>query len=105
LFEVDRPVQAEKTLFELLKDYKIQGELYKADYELTIGPALEKIKAKFVCNNEIQISDEEKEKYIMKIVKKINNFKKFTDRIQQYLRQNMYKFNQQNQELSCNINN
>ncbi len=48
LFEVNHPIQAEKKLFELLKDYKYSNELIKADYEIVIKPQLECIKSLYV---------------------------------------------------------
>ena len=65
LFLVKQPINAEKRLFELLKDYNIQKEMFKADYETIIKPALEKIKTEF----NIDIKVDNKNKYIGKINK------------------------------------
>lgn len=65
LFLVKQPINAEKKLFELLKDYNIQKEMFKADYETIIKPALEKIKVEF----NIDIKVDNKSKYIDKINK------------------------------------
>lgn len=65
IFLVKQPINAEKRLFELLKDYNIQKEMFKADYETIIKPALEKIKTEF----NIDIKVDNKSKYIGKINK------------------------------------
>ena len=105
LFEVKQPVQAEKQLFELLKDYKHNNEIYKADYEITIKPQLELIKTQYCCNNERIVTEQEKQKYRTKLAKKINNFIKHSVQIQHYVLTNMYKFNKHNSELMCNAHN
>jgi hypothetical protein len=105
LFEVKQPVQAEKQLFELLKDYKHNNEIYKADYEITIKPQLEFIKTQYCCNNERIVTEQEKQKYRTKLAKKINNFIKHSVQIQHYVLTNMYKFNKHNSELMCNAHN
>jgi len=48
LFQVKQPIQAEKKLFELLKDYKYSNEIIKADYENVIKPHLDCIKTLYV---------------------------------------------------------
>ena len=105
LFEVKQPVQAEKQLFALLKDYKYNNELYKADYENTIKPQLEFIKTQYCCNNERIITDEEKQKYKTKLAKKINNFTKHLVQIQHYTLTNMHKMNKYNSQLMSNAHN
>ena len=105
LFEVKQPVQAEKQLFELLKDYKHNNEIYKADYEITIKPQLEFIKTQYCCNNERIVTEQEKQKYRTKLAKKINNFIKHSVQIQHYILTNMHKFNKHNSELMCNAHN
>jgi hypothetical protein len=105
LFEVKQPVQAEKQLFELLKDYKYNNEMYKADYENTIKPQLEFIKTQYYCNNERIITDEEKQKYKTKLAKKINNFTKHLVQIQHYMLTNMHKMNKYNSQLMSNAHN
>jgi len=105
LFEVKQPVQAEKQLFELLKDYKHNNEIYKADYEITIKPQLEFIKTQYCCNNERIITEQEKQKYRTKLAKKINNFIKHLVQIQHYILTNMHKFNKHNSQLMCNMHN
>jgi hypothetical protein len=102
LFEVKQPVQAEKQLFELLKDYKHNNEIYKADYEMTIKPQLEIIKTQYLCNNERIITEQEKQKYKSKITKKINNFIKHLFQIQNYIFSNIDKFNKHNSQLINN---
>lgn len=102
LFEVKQPIQAEKKLFELLKDYKHNNEIYKADYEITIKPQLEFIKNQYCCNNERIITEQEKQKYKTKIVKKINNFTKHLFQIQNYISSNLHKFNTQNSQILGN---
>lgn len=104
LFEVNQPIQAEKQLFEWLKDYKHNNEIYKADYEITIKPQLEAIKQQYCCNNERIISEQEKQKYKTKISKKINNFVKHVFQIQNYILTNLYKFNTHNDLLISNTN-
>jgi hypothetical protein len=96
LFEVKQPIQAEKQLFELLKDYKHHNEIYKADYEITIKPQLEAIKQQYCCNNERILTEQEKQKYKTKISKKINNFVKHVFQIQNYIMTNISKFNTYN---------
>ena len=69
LFKVKQPIQAEKHLFKLLKDYKNSNE----DYEMIIKPQLEYIKQLYICNEDERIiTIEEKEKYKLKLTKKIN---------------------------------
>jgi hypothetical protein len=84
LFEVKQPVQAEKQLFELLRDYKYSNELVKADYEMIIKPQLEHIKKIYFPNNERIITEQEKQKYKNKLAKKINNFHKHLYKVEQY---------------------
>lgn len=103
LFEVKQPVQAEKQLFELLKDYKHNNEIYKADYEITIKPQIEFIKKQYCCNNERIVTEQEKQKYKTKIVKKINYFTKHLFQIQNYISSNLHKFNTQNSQIIGNI--
>lgn len=103
LFEVKQPIQAEKQLFELLKDYKHNNEFYKADYEITIKPQLEFIKNQYCCNNERMITEQEKQKYKTKFVKKINNFTKHLFQIQNYISSNLHKFNTQNSQIIGNM--
>lgn len=105
LFEVKQPIQAEKHLFELLKDYKHNNEIYKADYEITIKPQLEFIKTQYCCNNERIITEQEKQKYRTKLAKKINNFTKHLAQIQQYILTNMHKCNTHNSQLLGNTHN
>jgi hypothetical protein len=62
LFEVKQPIQAEKQLFEFLKDYKHNNEIYKANYEITIKPQLEAIKKLYCCNNDRIFTEQEKQK-------------------------------------------
>ena len=50
LFEVKTPIQAEKQLFTLLKDYKYSNELIKADYKLVIKPYLTLIQSIYSFN-------------------------------------------------------
>jgi hypothetical protein len=50
LFEVKRPLQAEKEIFNLLKDYKYSNELIKADYDMIIKPHLGEIKYLYKIN-------------------------------------------------------
>ena len=47
LFQVFNPVKAEKKLFSILDDYRYQKELFKADYDTIIKPALLKIEEEF----------------------------------------------------------
>jgi len=105
LFEVKQPVQAEKQLFELLKDYKHNNEIYKADYEITIKPQLDAIKKQYCCNNERIITEQEKQKYKTKLSKKINNFVKHLFQIQNYISTNLHKFNKHNSQLLGNTYN
>lgn len=105
LFEVKQPIQAEKQLFELLKDYKHNNEIYKADYEITIKPQLDAIKQQYCCNNKRIITEQEKQKYKIKISKKIDNFVKHLFQIQNYIMTNDYKFNKYNSQLTSNIYN
>ena len=105
LFEVRQPVQAEKQLFELLKDYKHNNEIYKADYEINIKPQLNAIKMQYCCNNERIITEQEKQKYKTKLSKKINNFVKHLFQIQNYIISNHYKFNKHNSQLINNTQN
>jgi hypothetical protein len=105
LFEVKQPIQAEKQLFEFLKDYKHNNEIYKADYEITIKPQLEAIKKLYCCNNERIITEQEKQKYKTKISKKINNFVKHLFQIQNYIMTNISKFNKHNSQLIGNTYN
>lgn len=107
LFEVKQPIQAEKQLFELLKDYKYNNEIYKADYEITIKPQLEAIKQQYCCNNKRIITEQEKQKYQKKISKKINNFVKHLFQIQNYMMTNLClnKFNKYNSQIISNMYN
>lgn len=102
LFEVKQPVQAEKQLFDTLKDYKHSNEIYKADYEMTIKPQLEMIRTQYFPNNERIITEQEKQKYKTKLSKKINNFVKYPLQIQNYIITNLGKFNSTNQQILCN---
>ena len=75
LFLVRQPIKAESRLFELLKDYNTQKEIFKADYDTIIKPALEQIHNEF----NIDIKVDNKDKYISKInkiIKKINYYSK-----------------------------
>ena len=47
LFQVFNPVKAEKKLFSLLDDYRYQKELFKADYDTIIKPALLQTETEF----------------------------------------------------------
>jgi hypothetical protein len=105
LFEVKQPVQAEKQLFELLKDYKHNNEIYKADYEIIIKPQLNAIKLQYFYNDERTITEQEKQKYKTKLSKKINNFVKYLFQIQNYIMSNHYKFNKHNSQLINNTQN
>lgn len=108
LFKVKQPIQAEKHLFKLLKDYKNSNELVKADYEMTIKPQLEYIKQLYNCNNnedERIITIEEKEKYKLKLTKKRNNFIKYIIQVENYILSNIDKFNKHNLNLLSNIYN
>lgn len=105
LFEVKQPIQAEKQLFELLKDYKHNNEIYKADYEITIKPHLETIKQLYCLNNERIITEQEKQKIKTKLLKKINNFIKNLLPIQNYILLTFYKFNKHNSQLIGNTQN
>lgn len=105
LFEVRQPVQAEKQLFELLKDYKHNNEIYKADYEIIIKPQLNAIKLQYFYNDDRTITEQEKRKYKTKLSKKINNFVKYLFQIQNYIISNHYKFNKHNSQLINNTQN
>jgi hypothetical protein len=107
LFEVVQPVQAEKHLFDLLTDYKYKNEMYKADYELTIKPQLETIKALYCRENGgvRVLSEKEKKKIEGRFVKKIKQFVNHLWRIQSYIYSNMSKFNQHNSRVLCNVAN
>jgi len=105
LFEVKQPVQAEKHLFELLKDYKHSNEIYKADYEITIKPQLDAIKKQYCCINERIITEQEKQTYKTKISKKIIIFVKHVFQIQHYITINLNTFNKHNSQLISNIYN
>lgn len=102
LFEVKQPVQAEKQLFELLKDYKHNNEIYKANYEITIKPQLHTIKTQYCCNNERIITEQEKQKYRTKLSKKSNNFVKHLYQIQNYIISNLNNFNKHNSQIIVN---
>ena len=60
LFLVRQPIKAETRLFDLLRDYNTQKEIFKADYYTIIKPALEQIKNEF----NIDIKIDNKDKYI-----------------------------------------
>jgi hypothetical protein len=106
LFEVKQPIQAEKQLFELLKDYKHNNEIYKADYELIIKPQLYAIKTQYCCsNNERIITELEKQKCKTKLSKKLNNFVKHLFQIQNYIMSNMNKYNKHNSQIISNTYN
>ena len=106
LCKVNKPIQAEKQLFELLKDYKYSNEIYKADYITEIKPKLETIREQFCYNNDLQIiTEQEKIKYKNKLLKKINNFIKQLDKIQTYLQTSMHKFSQKNSGIISNMYN
>jgi len=47
LVAVFNPVKAEKKLFDLLDDYRYQKEMFKADYETIIKPAIDLIESDF----------------------------------------------------------
>ena len=75
LFLVRQPIKAETRLFDLLRDYNTQKEIFKADYDTIIKPALEQIKNEF----NIDIKVDNKGRYIGKIdkvVKKITSYSK-----------------------------
>ena len=75
LFLVRQPIKAETRLFDLLRDYNTQKEIFKADYDTIIKPALEQIKNEF----NIDIKIDNKDKYtgkINKVIKKINYYSK-----------------------------
>lgn len=75
LFLVREPINAERRLFDLLKDYNTQKEMFKADYDTIIKPALERIKNEF--NIDIKINN--KDRYsgkISRINKKISYYSK-----------------------------
>ena len=75
LFLVRQPIKAERRLFELLREYNTQKEIFKANYDLIIKPALEQIKNEF----NIDIKVDNKDRYIGKInkmVKKITYYSK-----------------------------
>lgn len=102
LFEVRQPIQAETHLFELLKDYKYQKEMYKADYEMTIKPQLETIRQLY-CNNVARVvSEQEKKKLKTRLTKRIKHFVKHLYRIQSHIISNMSNFNQHNSQIACN---
>jgi len=108
LFKVKQPIQAEKHLFKLLKDYKNSNELVKADYDMIIKPQLEYIKQLYVCNNnedERIITIEEKEKYKRKLSKKINNFIKYIIQVENYILSNIHTVNNHNSNLLSNTYN
>lgn len=75
LFLVRQPIKAERRLFELLRDYNTQKELFKADYDTIIRPVLEQIKNEF----DINVKLNNKDRYIGKInkvIKKIPYYSK-----------------------------
>ncbi len=75
LFLVRQPIKAERRLFELLREYNTQKEMFKADYDTIIKPALEQIRNEF----NIDIKVDNKDRYIGKInkvVKKITYYSK-----------------------------
>lgn len=102
IFPVYQPNKAEKELFALLKDYNIQNELFKADFDTIIDPALEKIKEKYQNDR----SDEVVKKYVyrnrMSIAKKmINNSPDFKDELMKILNTMSMK----NQQAGCELYN
>ncbi len=101
LFEVKQPIQAEKELFGLLKNYKNTNEIIKADYTLIIKPNLELIKNKYTLNSETILSQKEKNKYKNILVKKRKYFITHLFRIQQYLTSLLNTVNKHNSELIC----
>lgn len=105
LFEVKFPLQAERKLFELLKDYKNDNEIVKADFEMIIKPQLECIQKLFHCNNERLMTEQEKQKYITKFTKKIKNFITHFYQIQNYISLNIDNFNKYNLPLIINFQN
>ncbi len=106
LFEVKQPIQAEKQLFELLKDYKCNNEIFKGDYEIIIKPQIEVIKNIYSCNNNNRIiTEEEKNKYRLKLLKKVNYFILHLSKIQYYITSQLHKFNKHNSQLLSNVYN
>ena len=77
LFLVRQPIKAESRLFELLKDYNTQKEIFKADYDTIIKPALEQIHNEF----NIDIKVDNKDKYISKINRNSANKNVRTNRL------------------------
>ena len=102
LFKVIQPIQAEKHLFELLKDYKYMNEMYKADYDIIIKPQLDVIKTQYLCNNEQILIEHAQQKYKTKISKKINHFVKHVFPIQNYIMLNQHTFNNHNSQIISN---
>lgn len=104
LFEVKQPIQAEKQLFELLKDYKYSNELFKADYDMTIKPQLQYIKREYCCEKTRRVfTDLEKRKCKAKLKSKINKILKNCPQIQNFLSSSMHKASLQNCQLLSNV--
>jgi hypothetical protein len=104
LFEVKQPIQAEKQLFEWLKEYKYNNEIYKADYEMTIKPQLENIKQLYCCENvERVISEKDQKKTKTKLIKKVKYFINNLQKIQNYIMSHLLNVNQRNNQIFGNI--
>jgi hypothetical protein len=70
LILVRQPIKAERRLFELLRDYNTQKEMFKADYDTIIKPAMEQVIKEFNINIKVDNKDRYTGK-ISKINKKI----------------------------------
>lgn len=65
LILVRQPIKAERRLFELLRDYNTQKEMFKADYDTIIKPAMEQVIKEF--NMDVKVDN--KDRYTGKISK------------------------------------
>lgn len=110
IFKVYKPVKAEKQLFELLNDYNIQKEMFKADYETVIKPTMDLIEKEF----KTQLVENKRDLYRPKMLKFDRKlklaFKKYNsrDRIGELIRNEFNvidneRVNQQNSSLIYTI--
>jgi hypothetical protein len=101
IFPVYQPNKAEKELFMMLKDYNIQNELFKADYNTIIDPALQKIRSKYQEDK----SNDLIKKYVyrnhMNIAKKMVKNTDFKDELMKSLN----TMNAENQQTCCDLYN
>lgn len=100
LFIVNKPIQAEKELFELLKDYNIQNEMFKADYDIEIKPILIHIKNKYnIDNNTIVLPDTQINKLNKKLKTRFNSYSKEPEKLREYFMSNFSKLNKKNMNI------